>query len=115
VLWALVIFIFSSQQILPSLEFSAFDFLLKKSAHIFVYAVLYFLLYRSVDKSLPAQAGRFKNASSLFYLPILICLFYAISDEIHQSFVPGRYATLKDVGFDMLGVLIAFLRKYKYI
>ncbi|MEN8253579.1 MAG: VanZ family protein [Patescibacteria group bacterium] len=116
VLWALLIFIFSSQQLLPSVEFSALDFVLKKTAHIFVYAVLYLLLFRTVNKSLTRQrASKLKNNSRLLYLPILICLVYAVSDEIHQYFVPGRFATLRDVGFDMLGVGIAFLKKYKYI
>lgn len=115
ILWALVIFIFSSQEFLPSFDFSALDFLFKKSAHMFVYAVLYFLVYRSVSKSLPAQAGKYHGKKQLLYIPILICLLYATSDEFHQSFVPGRYATIRDIGFDMLGVFTAFLVKYKYI
>lgn len=32
-----------------------------------------------------------------------ICCSWAVLDEIHQSFVPGRDASLQDVGFDVLG------------
>ena len=33
-------------------------------------------------------------------------ILYAISDEVHQYFVPGRFATLTDLIFDTLGIII---------
>ncbi len=39
----------------------------------------------------------------------LISLFYAISDEIHQLFVLGRVADIKDVLVDMAGIALALL------
>ncbi|MDD5979931.1 MAG: VanZ family protein, partial [bacterium] len=36
------------------------------------------------------------NKSKSIYLSIIICLLYAISDEFHQSFVPGRSCQLYD-------------------
>ena len=110
ILWAAVIFVFSSQTSLPGFEQSAYDFVLKKVAHIFVYLILYLLVVRSV--TLTIKKGH-KNL--LMLLPIFICLFYATSDEFHQSLVPGRYSTLRDIGYDMLGVSIAFLKKFGYI
>ena len=110
ILWAGLIFIFSSQSVLPGFEESAFDFIFKKTAHIFVYFVLYLLTKRGTDMTLNKRSNKLN-----LYLPIFICLIYAISDELHQSLVPGRYATLRDVGYDMFGVSIAFLRKYNYI
>jgi VanZ family protein len=32
---------------------------------------------------------------------------WAILDEVHQSFIPGRFASLKDVAFDLLGIAAA--------
>ena len=32
---------------------------------------------------------------------------YAITDELHQGFVAGRYPSPVDVGIDILGALIA--------
>ena len=37
---------------------------------------------------------------------------YALFDEWHQSFVPGRDSSLKDVGFDTLGVSCALILFY---
>jgi VanZ family protein len=39
---------------------------------------------------------------------------WAILDEVHQSFVPGRFPSMKDVAFDLMGIaaaaaLMAFL------
>jgi len=44
---------------------------------------------------------------SSFSLAVLLCLLYAASDEWHQSFVPGRTASLYDVGVDGIGALAA--------
>jgi len=36
-------------------------------------------------------------------------VFYAASDELHQSFVSTRTASLHDVGIDILGGIIALV------
>ena len=40
---------------------------------------------------------------------ILVGIFYAITDEIHQFFVPGRYASIFDVIVDSLGIIFAVI------
>ena len=109
-LWALIIFLLSSQGVLPSFTEVLHDFIFKKLAHITVYAVLYILLYRAVTGTFrPLEHDRnWKIAFSL-------CFVYAISDELHQMFVPGRYGTIRDIGYDMLGAGIILLRQYQYI
>jgi VanZ family protein len=109
-LWATMIFLLSSQSVLPGFEESPHDFIFKKTAHIVVYLVLYLLLKRATDITI-----KNKSSKKHLFIPILICLIYAVSDEFHQSLVPGRYATLRDIGYDMLGVGTAFLRKYDFI
>lgn len=42
-----------------------------------------------------------------FALTIVIGTYYGLRDEWHQSFVPGRHATLWGVLFDALGVATA--------
>ena len=37
----------------------------------------------------------------------LFCVAYAVSDEFHQYFVRGRYASLPDIGADLLGAASA--------
>ncbi len=110
--WAVFIFFLSSQPQLPTLDSSTFDYLFKKSAHVFVYAVLYFLVTRATLLTWP-QLTRLHPRH--LYLPLILCFLYALSDEFHQSFVPGRTPTVNDLGFDMLGAGIVFLRRYGYV
>lgn len=112
ILWAVLIFLFSSQAILPSLDISWIDFIAKKLAHITVYAILYFLVYRSIHLLFP----KLEPASHWYWTgPFVICLLYAFSDELHQTFVPGRYGSLRDIGYDMLGSFAIFSKLFGYI
>ena len=77
---------------LPSVPIIWWDFVIKKTAHIGEYAILYFLLWRAIKKG--------------WITPLVLGLIYALSDEYHQSFVLGRTATLRDAGFDLSGMLI---------
>ena len=47
--------------------------------------------------------GKYK---SLFVIVILFSIFYGITDEIHQYFVPGRSASISDVGLDSIGIML---------
>lgn len=108
IVWAGVIFLLSSQSGLPSLDTDGADFLLKKSAHLFVYAVLYwFLLLGTIRWS--------TNQTIQTWLPILLVLLYAITDEIHQTFVPFRFGTVRDIGYDMLGATIVWLYIHSHL
>lgn len=101
--WAVVIFVFSSQSTLPSARATEYDYLLKKVAHMVVYAVLFLLLSRGFSK-VATNYSLHKH----WYAPALICLVYAISDEVHQYFVVNRHPAIQDIGYDMLGVLVAY-------
>ena len=54
-------------------------------------------------------------------IALTIDVFYAISDEIHQIFIPGRTAMIQDVGIDTLGavfgalIVIIIIKIYKNI
>ena len=50
-----------------------------------------------------------KENYKLFLFSILILISYGILDEIHQFFVYGRFCTISDVGFDIIGILLAFM------
>ncbi len=118
ILWAGMIFLFSHQSILPGFSLSVLDFLFKKSAHLFVFGVLYLLIWRAgflikfnakkLDSSLMPS---YQN----WWLPLAIVIIYAVSDELHQSLVSGRSASLRDVGFDTLGASLMMLKIYHYI
>jgi VanZ family protein len=90
VLWAGLIFGLSS---IPSLGtgLGTWDLALRKLAHTTEYAVLGFLLLRASGREgMAALAG----------------VAYAVTDEIHQHFVPGRHGAAYDVAIDAAGVLI---------
>lgn len=108
--WAALIFYFSNQSTLPSFDTSLSDFLFKKGAHMFMYAVLYFLLFRALAPTDLRLLNR-KN----YLLPFLLCLLYSISDEIHQSFTPSRHPSPRDVGYDLLGASCILLYQHKYL
>lgn len=110
ILWAAGIFYLSSQSVLPSFTENLADFFFKKIAHVGTYLILYILLFRAHRITSPST--KYEKA---WILPICITMLYAITDEIHQTITPGRYGTLRDIGFDMLGVGLWFLRQYKYI
>jgi VanZ family protein len=88
--WAAVIFTFSS---IPSLGtgLGAWDTVLRKGAHMTEYAILGLLLLRAIGRELPALA---------------VGIGYAITDELHQSFVRGRHASPIDVLIDTVGLAI---------
>ena len=49
------------------------------------------------------------NINKKYLLAFLICVIYAISDEIHQLFVPGRAGQVRDVLIDSAGSLLGII------
>ncbi len=70
------------------------DFIVRKSAHIFIYAVLAVLWYRGVMK------GSRLNMLKAGLTVLLICALWASSEEIHQYLAGGRGAEVSDVILD---------------
>ena len=93
VVWAAVIFAFSS---VPSLstELGTWDTILRKLAHVTEYAILGGLLQRALRR--PGLA-------------VALAVLYAVTDEVHQTFVEGRLGTPRDVAIDLVGILVGVL------
>ena len=72
------------------------DLVLRKIAHVTIYAVLWLTLARANDWRHPIAVT-------------VAALLYAGSDELHQSFVEGRHGTPVDVAIDAIGLGIAAL------
>ena len=51
----------------------------------------------------------YKNINKKYPLAFLICVIYAISDEIHQLFVPGRAGQVRDVLIDSAGSFLGII------
>ena len=98
-LWAAVIFFFSSLAQIKVSEFFVWYFIAKKIAHILEYAILFTLILQATRKN--------------WVLTFFVTMLYAVSDEFHQSFVPGRTSTFYDLGFDLSGANIAAYTLWK--
>jgi VanZ family protein len=75
--------------------------LIKKAGHVFIFGVLaaLYLFALKGRKSLLETQGVF------FLLSLFLAFLYAVSDEYHQSFTPGRHAAVNDVLIDVCGAL----------
>ena len=92
----LIIFIVSAQPKTELPDFGVWDFVVKKGAHVIEYALLAILMWRGVRGD---QTARPAHIAWAFALTVL----YAMTDEYHQTFVPGRMGHWPDVVVDALG------------
>ena len=122
ILWLILIFILSAQPVHKSnglskgiaekiikniekispdkdISLGRFNHYLRKTAHFFAYMILGILVINVLK--LIGVGGKKRIA-----LALLICIIYAITDEFHQLFVPGRGAQVKDVIIDSIGALV---------
>jgi VanZ family protein len=90
VAWAAVIFALSSVSDLGT-GLGTWDLVLRKLAHAAEFALLGLLLARALRRELAAA---------------LLGVAYAVSDELHQHFVPGRVGAPLDVAIDAVGVAL---------
>jgi len=103
-----LIFVGSSRSDLPTHPNDGVDTLAKKAIHIVEYGVLAALLWR-------ALAHRKENTRDALTLKVLAgSLLYALSDELHQRFIPGRCSSLTDIGLDAIGVLTALALLHRW-
>lgn len=84
------------------LNSSRANHILRKNAHFFSCLVLGLLMMNALRVS-----KRDMIKSIVFAL--LFCILYAILDELHQLFVPGRGAQVKDVIIDTSGAIVGIL------
>ena len=74
----------------------------RKLGHFTEYAILAALLWRGLRGTFSAV-----NSSLLATAAFLVAAGFAASDEFHQSFIPTRTASPRDVMIDSLGALFA--------
>jgi VanZ family protein len=130
-IWAILIFIFSSgllsgsntstivrpllQWVYPSIGEAGLVFvhaLIRKASHFIEYAILALLVARALRTS-----SRDFLRNHWFAVSLTFVALYALSDEFHQSFVASRTASIYDCLIDTAGGLAALLcvifRRYK--
>lgn len=68
----------------------------RKTAHFIIFGTLSLTFYWGFSKN---------DFLKKFFYAFILTFFYAITDECHQYFVPGRSAEWTDVLIDSLGAL----------
>ena len=71
----------------------------RKGGHVTGYAVLAILLWRARNSGLFATPWRWESAA----FSEIVSAIYAVTDELHQSFVPSRWGSGWDVLLDCVG------------
>jgi len=96
--WMFFIFYLSSLTQFTTGFSEGLDVFVKKSWHVFAFFILSALVYRAF------RSYKFMRGDVLI-ICFLWSFVYAVSDEIHQLFVPGRHGTIVDVLVDLIGII----------
>jgi VanZ family protein len=73
-----------------------------KINHAGAFGLMALLWFRALGWITPRRSRR-----SRLFLTLLLVAAYGATDEIHQSFVPGRFADITDWIADVVGAIIA--------
>lgn len=77
------------------------SFVVRKAAHFTEYFILYCFAIGVCKQYVDIKRARIYS--------LVIVLGYAISDEIHQYFIPGREMAIRDVAIDFSGGILGFV------
>jgi hypothetical protein len=81
-----------------------------------LYAIIYhFTAFSYLTLFLLISLTKGKPNKPLIIMGITLAIIYGISDEIHQLFVPGRFASIKDIIINSFGILLTSLAYSNYI
>lgn len=94
--WMGVIFFLSGRESTQVSDAQLINFLFFKTLHVIEYAILFVLYLRAIGGN---------NFAAAF----LLTLLYAVTDELHQLFVPTREGRLRDVIIDAIGAMTAWI------
>ena len=83
--------------------------LVRKVAHGFNYFVLGCLAYQAFSSHSRSRKKAWLVAAAMFF-----CVAFAVLDELHQVYVPGRSGELRDVVIDSGGALTGILLCWGY-
>ncbi|MBU4210385.1 VanZ family protein [Patescibacteria group bacterium] len=98
ILWMLVIFFLSGRSSTGIGGSRTNRFLIHKTLHIIEYAILAITFYFAFFKT--------KIFPQVQKYTIFVSYLYALTDELHQHFIPGRDGKISDTFIDLLGILL---------
>jgi len=111
IVWMVCIFYMSSQQKVNISDQVVVEFVTFKTLHMIEYALLFFLFYRAFNSL------KILNQITVLFLALTSSLLYSASDEFHQLFTPTRQGRMRDIVFDLVGMLIMYtiIRSVHYL
>lgn len=80
------------------------EVIIRKSAHFLIFTALGFSVFMTLYKS-----GKLNKICIICIISLIICIVYAITDEVHQLFVSERSGEVRDVLIDSAGSLLGIL------
>ena len=104
-IWMGLLFLVSAQPDPPGPRQPLLSEIYAIIGHVIAYGLLAFWWYRAL-RSVPSLSGDGQVRTHVARIAFLVTVLYAASDEFHQSFVPGRDASLPDLIVDAAGALI---------
>jgi len=108
-MWMGIIYFMSSQKSVSVTSDPVAEFVTFKTLHMIEYAFLFFLFYRAFHS--------LKNMQEYFFAlySFAIAISYSVTDELHQLLIPTRQGRIRDILFDMGGILICMVSLEKYV
>ena len=94
------IFAMSSRPHVQASEEPLTNFLILKTFHAMGYGLLTISYAWALER--PSLKSRY------WQIAVLLSFLYACSDEYHQTFIPTRGGSIRDVGVDLIGVLSVY-------
>jgi VanZ family protein len=92
---------------LPAVHIEILMLAIRKLGHWSEYFILALLLMRALNREFAGY-----SAMRRIIWSVVLAVLYAISDELHQSFVPSRDARALDVLIDAIGAICGTLASY---
>lgn len=92
---------------------------IRKIAHFSIYMILAIFTYMFIEElNIKSKSEKERLRKNIIYTCIF-CIIYAVFDEIHQIYVPGRTGKVIDVIIDTLGActgitIILIRNKFNY-
>ena len=81
-------------------QYEMVELVVRKSAHFVLFLMMGIFAYLSAESL---------ELKKKVIMALVFCLAYAVFDEIHQFFIPGRSCEIRDVIIDFCGSLIGVL------
>lgn len=79
-----------------------------KLGHMVIYGILAGTILFAFSENQKCTRPR-----SVMVFTVLFCTLYGITDEFHQSFIPGRFVSVYDVIADATGAIVACALWYR--